>query len=1251
MKRLLSYVLCVSLLVPLVQSFSVLSLTASAQDAVTTKADIKAGIQRLKIKTNGAALVDTSPATGAARFVRMSSGTQASFSGGIAGSLADKSAAFFQNYGSAFGVTNPAAELQRADQKADNIGGQHLDYNQVYKGVPVFGGVLMTHFNGTGELYSVNGNFIPDINLNHVPTRQADEAAAAAVRHVAASLSDDESGAKSVTPLAALGKTLYVFRTNLARGIPGENHLVWEVEVRGSSVREFVYVDAHTLKVVDQITGIHDAMNRRAYDGQGNTNETPPNYPNNPYWVEGQLFPTASTEANNMITSSKEVYDFYKNAFGRDSFDNTGATMDAIFNRGNACPNASWNGTFISFCPGYTTDDVTAHEWSHAYTQYTHNLVYQWQPGALNEAYSDIFGETIDILNNRDTIGNSTTDPLRTLGNCSTSTTSTRRQMVINSPANLAGFSAGTPNAATFGPALTTTGVTGNVVLVVDNNSGGGTDANDGCGAITNAAALAGKIALVNRSATCTQPVRVKNAQNAGAIAVLIANNAATGLGTMTGTDATITIPSLAITQIDGNQLKNNIASTPNVTLRLVAKDASTRWLMGEDVTPGGALRDMSNPNCYANPARVNDTAHYTCSTADGGGVHTNSGVPNHAYALIVDGGTYNGQTITGLGMTKAAHIYFRAESVYQHATTDFADHAVALEQAALDLKNASTNLNKLTDGTPSGEIITAADLDQVHKAVLATELNAVPTFCNFQPLLAQSPPADTCGAGTVQSVIFSEDFEGSTSGWTISHTSVGAGYNMPDWVVSSTLPDGRAGKGFFAEDSNIGGCNASDDESGVQSLTSPTINIPSGVASPVLRFAHWVSTESTYDGGQLWVSLDGGAFTLVPQAAFTYNAHTGTFTSSAGGNTNPRASQRAWTGTDGGRVGGTWGTTVVNLSALGATGGHNIKLRYDMSQDGCGGTTFGWYIDDVKVSSCEVALPTYHAAFDFDGDNKADFATFRGEDGYWNALSSSGGSPRTLFWGGESLGDEIVPGDYDGDGKTDFTVYRTSTGQWFISKNSGGDIVVTWGSPSTQDKPVPADYDGDGKTDIAVFRPLEGSVQGVWYILKSTDNFNQATHIRKVWGASTDVPVPADFNKDGKADFAVVRSNDPGAGQLTWYIGYNGLSTYAATQWGATTDKLVVGDYDGDRQADVAVFRPSDGNWYVLKSSGGWIGSQWGQSADIPVQADFDGDGKTDLAVYRPSDNTWYVQGSTSGFSQQLFGSANEAPVQAYNQ
>ena len=60
--------------------------------------------------------------------------------------------------------------------------------------------------------------------------------------------------------------------------------------------------------------------------------------------------------------------------------------------------------------------------------------------------------------------------------------------------------------------------------------------------------------------------------------------------------------------------------------------------------------------------------------------------MPNHGYALLVDGGTFNGQTVTAIGMVKAAHLYWRAQSVYQVPTTDFVDHADALEQSCQDL-------------------------------------------------------------------------------------------------------------------------------------------------------------------------------------------------------------------------------------------------------------------------------------------------------------------------------------------------------------------------------------------------------------------------------------------------------------------------------------------------------------------------------------------------------------------------------------
>ena len=77
-----------------------------------------------------------------------------------------------------------------------------------------------------------------------------------------------------------------------------------------ANVREYVFIDAHTGKFVDQITGFQDGLYRRAYDG-ANLPTAPPSYPNAPYRVEGQPFPTASFEANNMITASQETYDFY----------------------------------------------------------------------------------------------------------------------------------------------------------------------------------------------------------------------------------------------------------------------------------------------------------------------------------------------------------------------------------------------------------------------------------------------------------------------------------------------------------------------------------------------------------------------------------------------------------------------------------------------------------------------------------------------------------------------------------------------------------------------------------------------------------------------------------------------------------------------------------------------------------------------------------------------------------------------------
>jgi len=105
---------------------------------------------------------------------------------------------------------------------------------------------------------------------------------------------------------------------------------------------------------------------------------------------------------------------------------------------------------------------------------------------------------------------------------------------------------------AGFGESLVTTGpLAGEVFLV-----------NDGAGVVTDGCepfvVPAGSIPLVDRGA-CNFTVKVKNAQNAGAAIVIVANNIAGPPIAMGGTDPTITIPSVMISLDNGNLFKANL--------------------------------------------------------------------------------------------------------------------------------------------------------------------------------------------------------------------------------------------------------------------------------------------------------------------------------------------------------------------------------------------------------------------------------------------------------------------------------------------------------------------------------------------------------------------------------------------------------------------------------------------------------------------------------------------------------------------
>ena len=206
------------------------------------------------------------------------------------------------------------------------------------------------------------------------------------------------------------------------------------------------------------------------------------------------------------------------------------------------------------------------------------------------------------------------------------------------------------------------------------------------------------------------------------------------------------------------------------------------------------------------------------------------------------------------------------------------------------------------------------------------------------------------------------------------------------------------------------------------------------------------------------------------------------------------------------------------------------------------------------------------------------------------------------------------------------------------VEEPSGDAKVVNptsqmWGMPG--DIPVPGDYDGDGKTDYAIWRPSTGE----WWIIRSSDGTLQY----QVWGVAGDIPVPGDYDGDGKTDIAIWR---PSTG--AWWIISSSSGTSTTQFWGGSGDTPVPGDYDGDGKTDLAIWRPSSGTWWIWRSSDGAQYNQaWGGNGDIPVPGDYDGDKKTDLAVWRPSSGVWWIwRSSDGGQYNQGWGESGDIPA-----
>ena len=125
---------------------------------------------------------------------------------------------------------------------------------------------------------------------------------------------------------------------------------------------------------------------------------------------------------------------------------------------------------------------------------------------------------------------------------------------------------------------------------------------------------------------------------------------------------------------------------------------ARADWLQGEDCTRfGTGIRSFSAPNTFGHPD------HYSIknnTTADNGGVHSNSGIINHMFFLAVQGGTnrISGQTVQGVGMAnreQIENVIYRAFTQLLPSNSTFSIARAATIQAARDIYGAGSTVEQ----------------------------------------------------------------------------------------------------------------------------------------------------------------------------------------------------------------------------------------------------------------------------------------------------------------------------------------------------------------------------------------------------------------------------------------------------------------------------------------------------------------------------------------------------------------------------
>lgn len=396
----------------------------------TTSAQVYSGAAADKV-VNGATTVKVNDATGVIEFVRFRDN-------------ATMSPGNFMGWAKKVLKLNANDELREVSHFNDAQGNTHRKYQQYYKGVPVFGATYTAHTKAD-RVVSVSGKIAKGISGNAQPVLSEADALNAAKAKVGAEqykweLPEEEEFIKNETgnPNATFfpkGKLVYMVPKGDFDN--GNYRLAYEFDIYAHKplYRADVFVDALTGEVIFENNHIHivDAVGT-AQTGYSGTQSIVTDYTGSTYRLreagrgdgirtfdmnEGTSYGNAVdfTDANNVWNNvnanldqyatdahwgAEMTYDYYQSFHNRNSLDDNGFMLLSYIHYDQGYNNAFWDGQRMTYGDGngepLTTLDVVGHELTHGLTNFTADLVYQDESGALNESFSDIFGTAVEFF-------------------------------------------------------------------------------------------------------------------------------------------------------------------------------------------------------------------------------------------------------------------------------------------------------------------------------------------------------------------------------------------------------------------------------------------------------------------------------------------------------------------------------------------------------------------------------------------------------------------------------------------------------------------------------------------------------------------------------------------------------------------------------------------------------------------------------------------------------------------------------------